>query len=78
MPASDFEGARMDADLRLALDIKQMFDRLSPARPEKIDDHDSYQLMAKDNEGQPRARFYFDQQSGLLLRLIRYSLTPFG
>jgi hypothetical protein len=29
-------------------------------------------------EGKPPVNFYFDQQSGLLVRLVRYADTPLG
>jgi hypothetical protein len=34
--------------------------------------------MAGAREGQPPTRLYFDQQSGLLLREVRYADTPLG
>src|SRR5207244_6619218 len=45
--------------------------------PEKTGDRDTYQLYAE-TDRQPRARLYFDQQTGLLVRLIRYSESPLG
>ena len=77
MPSADFEAARMDADLHLPLHLKQLYGGLRPGRPEKIHDRDVYQLTAE-SAGQPRVRLYFDQESGLLLRLIRYSDSPLG
>jgi outer membrane lipoprotein-sorting protein len=77
MPAADLEGARMDADLQFALHVKEFFRELRPGRPEKIDGHDTYLLVAE-ADGQPRARLYFNQQSGLLVRLVRYSDSPLG
>ena len=77
MPGVDLAGARMDADLQLPLHLKELFGDLLPARPEKVGDRDTYQLVAE-NAGQPRGRLYFDQQSGLLVRLIRYSDSPLG
>lgn len=45
--------------------------------PKKINDRDAYLLLAI-REGQPQAKLYFDEQSGLLVRLIRYAETPRG
>jgi hypothetical protein len=77
MPASEAVGARLDADLQMSLHLKQVFGDLKPARPEKIGDHETYQL-AGERSGQPTGRLYFDQQSGLLVRMIRYSDSPLG
>ena len=77
MPASEAEGARVDADLQMPLHLKQAFGDLRPAKPEKIGDHETYQL-AGERTGRPTGRLYFDQQSGLLVRMIRYSDSPLG
>lgn len=77
MSSGELEGARMDADLQLPLHIKQYFPELKPGQPEKIDGRDTYQLVGLAAD-RPRARLYFDQQSGLLVRLVRYADTPLG
>jgi len=35
-------------------------------------------LAVPDGNGEPRLRLYFDEQSGLLLRILRYSESPLG
>jgi hypothetical protein len=77
MPASEIELAKMDADLQFPLHVKQTFGELRAARPEKIGDRETYQLVALTND-QPRLRLYFDQQSGLLVRAVRYLDSPLG
>ena len=77
MPASEIDGAQMDADLQFPLHLKQKFAEWRAARPEKIGDRETYQLVALTND-QPRLRLYFDQQSGLLVRAVRYSDSPLG
>lgn len=77
MPASEIEGAKIDADLQLPLHLKQMFPNLRAAKPEKLDGRDTYQLM-EEEAGQPRLRLYFDQQTGLLTRMVRYGQSPLG
>ena len=77
MSRTEMEGARMDADLQLPLHLHQIFGDLRPARPEKVDGQDSYQVVAL-LAGETRAKLYFDQQSGLLVRIIRYADTPLG
>jgi hypothetical protein len=46
-------------------------------RPEKVDDPETYLVLGV-NPGQPPVRLYFSQQSGLLVRLVRYVETPLG
>ena len=77
MPAAEAEGARIDADLQMPLHLKSDFGDLRPARPEKIGDQETYQLTGE-RAGQPTGRLYFDRQSGLLVRMIRYSDSPLG
>lgn len=77
MPASDIEGAKIDADLQFPLHLKQEFTELRAARPEKIGNSETNQLVAF-TDGQPRLRLYFDEQSGLLVRIVRYSDSPLG
>jgi hypothetical protein len=77
MSRAEVEGARMDADLQFPLHLKTVFADLEPAPPEKIDGRDSHQLVAR-VAGEVRARLFFDQQSGLLVRIVRYADTPVG
>ncbi len=44
---------------------------------EAIDGHATYLVLAK-GKNLPSMRLYFDQQTGLLLRMIRYAETPLG
>ena len=34
--------------------------------------------LSGENDGQPPMKLYFDEQSGLLLRLVRYADSPLG
>jgi photosynthetic reaction center cytochrome c subunit len=77
MPGADIEGAKMDADLQFPVHLQQLFDGMRAEQPERIGDHETYQVLALKN-GSPRARLYFDKQSGLLVRVIRYSDSPLG
>jgi photosynthetic reaction center cytochrome c subunit len=77
MHHSDIDAARMDADLQFALHIQQVFPELRVEYPEKIGDRETYVLFAI-REGEPAAKFYFDEQSGLLVRIIRYGESPLG
>ena len=44
---------------------------------EKIGDHEAIQVICL-REGRPPLRLFFDKQSGLLLRMVRYVETPLG
>jgi photosynthetic reaction center cytochrome c subunit len=67
----------MDADMHFPLHIQQMFPELRVEYPEKIGDREAYVLFGT-REGQPPAKFCFDEQSGLLVRLVRYAESPLG
>ncbi|MGB8473671.1 MAG: c-type cytochrome [Candidatus Acidiferrum sp.] len=77
MSASENEAARIDADLHFASDVKTLYKKFRVVPGDKIDGHDTY-LVVGFTEGQPPLRLYLDQQSGLLLRLVRYSQTALG
>jgi photosynthetic reaction center cytochrome c subunit len=77
MHGGELDAARMDADLQFALHLKQNYNELKPDQAEKIAGHDAYQLVAS-NPNQPPLRLYFDRESGLLLRLVRYADSPLG
>ena len=77
MPISEIEGAKVDADLQFPLHVAQMFPNLKASPPENIDGHEAYQLVSETN-GQPRIRLYFDEQSGLLIRMMRYADSALG
>jgi len=42
-----------------------------------VGEQDAYVVVGQ-REGKPPLRLYFDEQSGLLLRLVRYGDTPLG
>jgi len=77
MHGSDLDGASIDADLHFATDLKKMFTQVETRGSEKIDDRDTYLVIGK-REGKTPLRLYFDAQSGLLLRLVRYGETALG
>jgi hypothetical protein len=71
------EAASLDADLAFAAHIKQTFPELKVAAAEKIGDHDAT-VVRGFREGRPPVKLYFDPQSGLLVRMVRYSESPLG
>jgi hypothetical protein len=77
MHGPDIDAAAMDADLHFPTHLKGMFSETQVRGTEKIGDHDAVLVIGK-REGKPPLRLYFDVQSGLLVRLVRYGETPLG
>ena len=77
MHGSDLDGASIDADLHLATHLKPMFSEMRRRGAEKIGDHEAYVMVGR-REGKPPIRLYFDKQSGLLVRLVRFGDTALG
>ena len=77
MTPSESSSARLDADLHFATDLNRIFTDLKTVAPTKIGDRDVYVVVAM-REGQPPVKLYFDPQSGLLLRMLRFSDSPLG
>ncbi len=77
MQGSELEAAAIDADLQLATHLKPMFSELRVQEPEKIGERETYVVLGA-REGKPPIRLYFDEQSGLLVRLVRFGETALG
>ena len=77
MHGPDIDAAAMDADLHFAAHLKGMFSEARLRGTEKIGDHEVY-LVVGQREGKTPLRLYFDEQSGLLIRLVRFGETPLG
>ncbi len=77
MHGSDLDGAAIDADLHLATHLKSMFSKVQTSGTEKIGDHEA-NVVVGEREGKPPIRLYFDEQSGLLVRLVRFGETALG
>lgn len=77
MDNGEVQGARMDADLQFPLHIQELFPKLSIQYPDNINGRDAYVLLGT-RKGEPPVKLYFDSQSGLLVRIVRYSESPLG
>jgi photosynthetic reaction center cytochrome c subunit len=77
LQGADLDTARLDADLHFPLHIRQIFPELRVEYPENVGDFEAYVLVGI-REGQPLVKFYFDQQSGLLLRVVRHADSLLG
>ncbi len=77
MSAAENDAARIDARFYFPIDIKTLYDKFRVEPGEKIDGRDTYLVVGR-KEGLPPLRLYFDTQTGLLVRLVRYAETPLG
>jgi hypothetical protein len=77
MNSSDLDAAKMDADLHFATDIQKEFSDWRVLPEEKVGDHQAVVIRGRMPD-KPPVKFYFDEQSGLLLRLVRFAETPLG
>jgi hypothetical protein len=77
LTGGDLQGARVDAILSFPAGLKQAFSQWRVGLPTNINDHD-VQVVQGSNPGEPAVKFYFDQQSGLLVRVVRYTNLPVG
>jgi photosynthetic reaction center cytochrome c subunit len=77
MTEAEQQAARIDAQLYLPARLPELYQEFQVRPGEPIDGHATY-LVATKGKGLPPARLYFDQESGLLLRQIRYAETPLG
>jgi len=77
MNAQESFGAKMDADLAFAANVKSLYPMWETLPGEKIDGHDTWLVVGR-REGQPPLKLYLGQGSHLLLRLVRYADSPLG
>lgn len=77
MQGQELEAASMDADLHLALHLREVFQQAKLEKEENIGDVETYVVIGS-REGKTPVQLYFDKTSGLLLRLVRYYESPLG
>ena len=77
MSQAEADASRLDAELDLPLRMKNVFTDFRLLAPQRIDGREASVVLGL-REGKPPVNFYFDQQSGLLVRLVRYIDTPLG
>jgi hypothetical protein len=74
---SALEGAKLDGQLSFPAGIRQSLTNWHVSYPATIDGRDVYAVQGSGGAGVV-ATFYFDKQSGLLKRVIRYVTTAMG
>jgi photosynthetic reaction center cytochrome c subunit len=77
MSVAESGAAGLDAEFYLALRLKELFPQLRRGRPEEVAGVQCETLIGT-GPGYPPVRLYFDKNSGLLLRMVRYAETPLG
>src|SRR5262249_2333228 len=73
----DLAGARLDAELSVPVGIKQAITR-PVVGSTNIDDKDVIIVQGIANGGRSSLKLYFDKQSGLLVRQVRFAETIIG
>ena len=69
--------ARIDAQLYFPVQLRELYQEFKVFPGDTIDGHATF-LVTASGTSTPPLRLYFDQQTGLPLRLIRYTETPLG
>jgi len=77
MNPQENESISFDATIHLPAEISKMFTQFHVRPADSINGHDVLQVIGV-NQGKPPLRLFFDKQSGLLLRTIKYEQTPLG
>ena len=74
---TELDGARFDAQLSFPAQIKKVLTRLRVGPPDNIDGRDVDVVQGNGSRGLV-ATLYFDKQSGLLVRMVRFGTSPIG
>ncbi|HLH06682.1 MAG TPA: c-type cytochrome [Terriglobales bacterium] len=77
MNSGEQQAAALDADPHFAADLRQFFTDFKVRDDRSIDGRPVSMVRASAGN-EPPVRLYFDQQSGLLVRMVRYVDSPLG
>jgi photosynthetic reaction center cytochrome c subunit len=77
MNAADTAAPKLDAELYFPARVREMYSKFEVRPGEPVAGHATV-LVTAGGEGNPPLELYFDAQSGLLLRMVRYVETPLG
>jgi outer membrane lipoprotein-sorting protein len=77
LSGGELDGVRLDAELVFPSRIKQALTNWRGAIPTTLDDRDVLVIQGTSPLKSP-VKLYFDAETGLLTRLIRYADTPVG
>jgi hypothetical protein len=74
---SELDGARIDAQLAFPAQIKKVLTQLRAGPPDNIDGRDVHVVQGNGPRGLV-ATLYFDKETGLLVRMVRFGTSPIG
>jgi len=77
MSTGEADANKMDADLHFPIDLSGIFAELRVDRHVQVGNRDTVMISGL-RPGQPPVEMYFDVQSGLLVRMVRYAQSPLG
>lgn len=77
MNTSESAAARIDADFYFPSHVKTLYQKFDVEPGPMLDGRDTFLVIGR-NENQPPLELYFDRQSALLLRLVRFAESPLG
>ncbi|MGC2181668.1 MAG: c-type cytochrome [Terriglobales bacterium] len=77
MGPSELDDARVDAQIFFPSGLGQFFKELRVLGKEQVYGHEAY-VLSGIQDTQPPVQLCFDEQSGLLVRMTRYTRTPLG
>ena len=77
MSSAEVDASQMDVYPHFAIDLRQTFRELRLQQRKDVDGRPTY-IVSAIREKSPPVQLYFDQESGLLIRLLRYVDTPLG
>ncbi len=77
MNSGERQSVRIDAQLYFPARLRELYQEFKVLPGETMDGHATFVVTAI-GASTPPLRMFFDQQTGLLLRLIRYTETPLG
>jgi len=74
---NELDGARLDAQLSFPAQITKVLGQLRVGPPDNIDGRDVRVVQGNGSRGLV-ATLYFDRESGLLVRMVRFGTSPIG
>lgn len=77
MGPADVEATRVDADLHLPIDLRNLFTAFKVGGVEKVG-ADEARVVTAERNGHLAAKLYFDEKTGLLVRLMHFIDSPLG
>ena len=69
--------AKLDAEFLVPSDPRKAFESFQTVQPDTINGKEMNVVLGK-NPNQPPVTLFFDKQTGLLVRMLRYADTPLG